>query len=776
MARLLCKTELFYHDTCDIFQRHRLLTRTMLMRLLPFLVSAMLASPFLFAQQGDPVIDWLTTLQAIESRLKSSAEAGPSTVAATEVRALHREISEWLAGRAGEQIHVLAPPEADMGREQLLAFVASLRKTLEDAERSRPGSAFRLGRIEVNVAADATQVPIAATLDEAQYRETNARVVPDALNMISGVMLQRNGPRNERAVFVRGFEARQVPLYIDGIPVYVPYDGYVDLDRFLTYDVSEIQVAKGFTSPLYGPNAIGGAVNLISRAPTKPLNLDLGTGYASGDQVHGFLNAGTLWRKFWLQGGFAWLSSDTFPLSGNFKPTPLQPVLDRRNADQTDYKTRFRAAWTPNQSDQYTFTYANQNGEKGNPPYAGTDPGVRARFWQWPQWDKESFYFIGNKSLGESSYIRTRLYYDKFNNVLKMFDNANYNTQKLASSLTSPFDDDTYGTTVEAGTRALPRQNIKTSFYFKDDTHREGNVGEPQRSFRDQSLSLGFEDTVRLGERSSAILGFSADHMDVLNAEDFQGGRVLPFPRSNLWAFNPQAGIFHAIGTSGKLHFTFARKTRLPIMKDRYSYRMGQAIPNPDLREERSNNWEVGYSHVLGLRTFLEAALFRSDISNQTQKFYLQPNLFQLRNLGDARYLGGEFGIRSNLTSALLLNANYTYLSRTNQSKTLLPGVPRHLLDTPRHKVFSSATYRLYSRVTLLADLSYEAGRYTQNEAGTIRPASKFVTVGIGASARVYRNAELQAGVNNLFDRNYFIFDGYPEAGRNMYVNLRYRF
>lgn len=735
-----------------------------------------LCASFALAQQGNPVIDWLTSLQAVQARLRDATDSNARVVAeaAVEVRTLHRKISSRSA--LGEAIAVAAPPQDNLGREELLNYVATLRKAVEDAERAKPGGAFYMGRIEVNVTADATQVPTAATLDESDFRQHNAKVLPEALNLIPGVSMQRNGPRNERAVFVRGFEARQVPLYIDGIPVYVPYDGYVDLDRFLTYDVSEIQVAKGFTSPLYGPNAIGGAINLISKEPTKRLNLDLGTGYASGDQVHGFANAGTRWNKFWLQGGYAWLSSNTFPLSGAFRPLPLQPDLNRRNAYQQDYKGRLRMAWTPNQKDQYTFSYVNQKGEKGNPPYAGTDPLVRPRFWQWPQWDKESFYFIGNKGLGETSYVRARIYYDKFNNLLKSFDNANYNTQTLASSFISPFDDDTYGTTIELGTRALARQTVKTSFYFKDDTHREGNLGEPERTFRDQSLSFGFEDTIRLGERTSAILGFSADHLQVLNAQNFQAGRVLPFPTNDIWAYNPQAGIFHAIGTSGKLHFTFARKTRLPTLKDRYSYRMGQAIPNPDLREERSNNWEVGYSHILGLRTSVEAALFRSDVSNQTQRFFVQPNVFQLRNLGDARYLGGEFGIRSNLTQAFLFTANYTYLSRTNESAVILPGAPRHLVDTPRHKVYSSATYRLHPRVTLLADLQYEAGRYTQNDGGTIRPASQFASVGIGAFARIYRNAEVQAGVNNLFDRNYFIVDGYPEAGRTAYVNLRYRF
>lgn len=530
-------------------------------------------------------------------------------------------------------------------------------------------------------------------------------------------------------------------------------------------------MAKGFSSPLYGPNALGGAINLITKAPAQPFNLAIGAGLGSGDQVHGFANTGVRRGQYWAQGGFAWLSSDTFPLSGNFRPVALQPAGARNNAYQTDYKGRVRLGFTPNARDQYTFTYAGQKGQKGNPPYAGSDPAVRPRFWQWPTWDKESFYFVGNKGVGEFSYVRARLYYDKFDNILRSYDNNCYCTQQLPSAFTSPYDDDTYGTSIEWGTRAGGRQTIKSSFYFKDDTHREGNVGEPVRSFRDQSFSIGFEDTVRFSRQASAIFGFSADRLQVLNAENFAAGAVTPFPKRDIWAWNPQAAFFYAIGESAKLHFTFARKTRLPTIKDRYSYRLGQALPNPDLREERTNNWEAGITHLLGGRTFFEASLFRSDVSNSTQRFFVQPNVFQLRNLGEARFLGGEFGIRSALTSQLHLQANYTYLSRRNMTN---PGWP--MIDTPRHKTYGALTWQPAARVSLLADLRYEGGRYFQNDGGRFGRASNYAVAGVGGSARLYRQVELQAGVGNVADRNFVLVDGYPEAGRMFYANLRYGF
>lgn len=736
------------------------------MRLSPALILAAICLSPAPGQQRETPVDWLTALQSIEARLRNTSAPEQEVEAIRlETRRLHRRIEP-----ASVAADIGAPP-ADAGREALLDYVTRLRGVLEELERSRPGGAFHLGRVEVNVSAEAQQVATAVTVDENDYRRRNAQVVPDALATVPGVSVQRIGPRNERGVFVRGFDIRQVPLYVDGIPVYVPYDGYVDLDRFLVSDIGEIQVAKGFTSPLYGPNAIGGAINLISKAPAQPFNLDLGSGYASGGQVHGFANAGSRWRRFWLQGGFSYLTSDSFPLAGGFRPTPVQPAGRRANAWQTDHKTRVRAAWTPNQSDQYTFTYANQQGKKGNPPYAGLDAGVQLRFWQWPEWDKESFYFIANKGMGESTYLRARLYYDKFDNLLRAFDDSSYTAQTRPSSFNSPFDDDTYGGILELGSSALARQTVKGSFYFKDDTHREGNIGQPTRSFRDQTFSLGLEDTVQISARTSAILGLSADRLQVLNAEDFRAGQVLPFPLDDLWALNGQAGLFHAVSDSGRFRATFARKTRLPTIKDRYSYRMGLAVPNPGLMEEQSSNWEVGYSQLVGRSTYLEAALFASRVRGSIQRFFLQPNLWQWRNLGRARFLGSEFGLRTSPVASVTWTANYTYLTRKNLFD---PGLI--MVDTPRHKTYSAMVWQPARNLTLMADIHYEAGRFHQNEAGRFLRSSRFVNVGLGGTLRLSRAAELQTGIGNLFDRNYFLVDGYPEAGRNGYVNLRYRF
>ena len=98
------------------------------------------------------------------------------------------------------------------------------------------------------------------------------------------------------------------------------------------------------------------------------------------------------------------------------------------------------------------------------------------------------------------------------------------------------------------------------------------------------------------------------------------------------------------------------------------------------------------------------------------------------------------------------------------------------MIDTPRHKVYGSASYQPFSRLTFLADVRYESGRFYQNDAGTYGRASNFATAGIAGMTRLYQQVEIQAGITNLLARNYILVDGYPEAGRMVYINMRYRF
>ncbi len=112
--------------------------------------------------------------------------------------------------------------------------------------------------------------------NEAMYT-FNKNSLGQAVNILPGVTwlstgapsINSSGARAEGDIFVRGFNRFQVPLYMDGVRVYLPADNRIDMNRFLTPDLAEVQVAKGYVSVLNGPGGEGGAINLVSRKPTQ---------------------------------------------------------------------------------------------------------------------------------------------------------------------------------------------------------------------------------------------------------------------------------------------------------------------------------------------------------------------------------------------------------------------------------------------------------------------------------------------------------------------------
>lgn len=243
-------------------------------------------------------------------------------------------------------------------------------------------------------------------------QEFNLYDVGAALNTQSGVSISKGGARGETTLSVRGFDSRQVPIFLDGIPQYVPYDGNEDLDRFTTFDLSEIRVAKGAASLLYGPNTLGGAVNLVTRKPTKEFEGDVRFGYATGNERMAAVNFGSNQGLWYFQGGLSWLEADKFPLGRGFsdgKKVPTDTGSYRENAHRRDKRASFKIGLTPNATDEYALGYSIQKGQKEQPMYVG-DRGDNPRYWRWPYWDKESVYFISNTALGNDHDLKFRVY------------------------------------------------------------------------------------------------------------------------------------------------------------------------------------------------------------------------------------------------------------------------------------------------------------------------------------------------------------------------------
>ena len=602
----------------------------------------------------------------------------------------------------------------------------------------------------------------------------NKMEVSKALNLLPGINLTASGPRNESMVSVRGFDLRQVPVYMDGIPVYVPYDGYVDLARFTTFDLAAIDVSKGFSSVLYGPNSLGGAINLISRKPSEKLEYDGSLGMINTNGYKGNINIGSKLGKFYVQGGYSYFDRNSFRMSSNYAPSKNEDGGQRDNSYRNDQKISFKVGWTPTEKSEYAIGYINQQGEKGNPVYVGSDTQnsllAKPRYWQWPNWDKESYYFISNSTFDSKNSLKTRLYLDRFKNTLDSYDDATYSTMTKPYAFESIYNDYTYGGNVEYNTQFIPKNDLKVAFHFKEDVHRENNLGEPVRRFVDNTILVGIEDVYKVTSKFTIIPGVSYNIRKNIEAEDYNSTTkvISDYPTADASdAFNAQVGLFYQLNSEQKLGATVSQKTRFATIKDRYSYRMGTAIPNPDLKPEKAINYEINYTARAFSKITFQTALFYSALSDAILNVSnIQPGKSQMQNFGKAEYMGIEAQIDYSILENLSFNANYTYLERNNLTNPTI-----HFTDVPNTKAMATLEYQPIKILRLIANTEFNSSRISTSY-GTRVP--DYTLLNLYGSVKISKNLSLEAGINNIFDKNYSLVEGYPEEGRNFFVTLRF--
>lgn len=656
----------------------------------------------------------------------------------------------------------------------VLAVMLLLSGPAFAAEKTdQPSGAFTLGEIEVVEQSDGSPNVAVQRVTEEEMRTFNTNTVDQAVNMLPGVSISHVGARNEKMVYVRGFDLKHVPIYLDGIPIYVPYDGYPDLSRFTTFDLANITVSKGFASVLYGPNTMGGAINMVSKKPTEKFEATMGAGVGD-DNYHWYVNMGTNQGLWYLQSGLSHVDSYGYPLSDDFDSVSAQSSGKRKNSYHQDTKGSLKIGFTPNSKDEYALTYAKQHGEKGTPPYAGTSDSVMQRYWRWPYWDRESLYFNSETWFGQDFYAKTRFYYDEFQNSLESFDDASYSTMKKKSSFKSAYDDHTYGGSIELGTFVIPRNELRLAVHYKRDFHRELAPNTPDIHFQEDMFSVGLEDTIHITDDFYAIAGIGYDYVETREAEELVKNTMRHFPRESADAVNPQLGLFYKVGDVGLAHASVAMKSRMPSIKDKFSYRMGRAIPNPELDPERSVNYEIGYKHTFDERVTVETNLFYNDVRDFIQ-FKKVPHptkpgekVDQNQNIGEVKMYGVELGATARIFDPLRGGVNYTWLEYDNDTND------DRLTDTPQHKVFAFLEYRPWEQLSLLADMEYNSKRYSSTDGERI--ADGFALFNVKGTHEFLEKKYLEVGMNNVFDKDYEYNEGYPQPGRNLFAGLRMEF
>ncbi len=700
------------------------------------------------------------------------------------------------------------PARYDRGTLMRIAIILTMPLALtigaQMANASEPENApaFTLGQIIVTAAPPEGISIGQSTLSSEAIYAFNRNTLDDAIGLIPGVSFANSGgSRNERLIFVRGFDRFQVPLSLDGIRVYLPADNRLDYGRFLTPDIAEIQVAKGYASVLDGPGAMGGAINLVTRKPTKTieaeargtLSLDRDADYA-GYTIFGLL--GTRQERWYALGSYTRNYQDHWDLAGGYTPTAGSAEQGgARDFSRTrDWRMNAKFGFTPNETDEYSISYTRQEGAK-NAPLHVTDAVSAQRNWSWPYWNIESIYFLSTTALSNRATLKTRAYANSFDNLLRAFDNRSQTTQTLGRAFNSYYADKAWGGSAQLDIDLTGNNRFSLSAFYRRDKHVEwqqsfpSGTTEPRQTNIEDTYSVAAENRLTLSPALSLTAGVSFDWRDLKSAEEYgtpPGGgasRIFSYPLRNAAAFNAQGQLVWSPDPNTSLHASISSRARFPTIFERFSTQFGTAASNPALKAERAVNYELGGSRRIGILR-LEGALFYSDISDAivaVRPAGFPANSTQRQNLGNADYYGAELGLTAQIDHSLELGANYSYTHRSFNIGTPAAGttVPIfRLTDVPTHKGFAYASWAPAGGLRIVPSVDIASDRMTLTTASTpvYYRTGSYVLANLTINYTVRDGVEIGVGARNLFDDNYVLTDGFPERGRSFSATVRARY
>ncbi len=694
--------------------------------------------------------------------------------------------------------------------------------TAPDVEGQDRGDRFSLGQIIVTAPRTEGIAIDSSTLSSEAIYTFSRSSLDDAINLMPGVSSGNSGgTRNERLVFVRGFDRFQVPLSIDGIRVYLPADNRLDYGRFLTSDIGEIQVAKGYASVLDGPGAMGGAINLVTRKPTKALdveirgavNVDNDTDYA-GYSTSALI--GTKQDTWYAQASYARNVTDHWDLPNDF--TPRNPALEdggTRDFSRTqDWRVNAKVGFTPNATDEYALSYTHQEGSKGAPLHI-SDIVTTPRFWDWPSWDISSVYFLSTTALGDRATLKTRAYYNQFDSMLRSFNDRTLTTQSRPFAFDSPYEDKAWGGSAQLDFRPSEADTLRLAFHYRHDKHVEFQTSfstagapttEPRQTQTENTYSAAIENELKLTPDLTFTLGGSFDWRDLKRAEEYGSplgtsgtpAVIYNYPRRDSDAWNAQGRFDWRASEAVQLHASLSSRARFPTIFERFSQRFNTAIPNPDLKAERATNAEIGGAWTNGALR-VEGAVFYSWVENAifsvpTPAYPCTAsnkppatatpgcaltNLSQSRNVGKGDYYGVELSVSATLMPGLDVGMNYTGIKRDLTDPSNARFRPT---GVPTHKGFAYLDWAPAERLHIVPSVDLASNRWTLF---TATPATQpqlyyrtgaYVNVGIRADYAITDGVEVGLGARNLFDDYYTLTDGFPETGRTVFATIRTRY
>ena len=608
------------------------------------------------------------------------------------------------------------------------------------------------------------EVPVSiAVVDATALSERNSITFDDALRYIPGVNLT-GGQVNIRGSsgYSRGAGSR-VLLLLDGVPFLAGDSGELDYEAIPSGQVERIEVVKGASSALYGSNALGGVINVITKSiPETPETIMRTYG--------GFYNEPSFsqWRwsdhRRYMHGVSISHARASGDLGMVLFASRQRDEGYRQNDARTRYNIYLKAKEDFSAASSLTLTF-------------GLLYQYGGQFLYWRNLDSA----LIPPSLQQTDNIKSIRYYASglYNTVLS--DNALLTVKGIWFHTDWGFEAIHQIGRNESLADALEAEGTLNIVLDENHTLTAGLAARADivgAEFFGNHVGYGGalfgQDEWKLADDLNLTLGARIDYQALGLSE----------PSGQL---NPKAAIAYTPFEGTALRASVGRGFRMPTVAE--AFLTGEvsgltALPNTGLRPERSVSYEVGVAQSLGDWAKLDLAAFRTDFDDLIEAGLLvsSSNLpyIQWRNVTEARVQGFETTFSLALFGGgLCLDAGYTYVSPEDlTADDFLKYRPRHILSTGLRAhagwIMAGMDYRYVSRVDRVDVELVEVGIVPDgDERVAISVADARLGVDLGI---VHLPVSLTLNVNNIFQHNYVELIGNLMPPRTYVLTLEGRF
>lgn len=626
--------------------------------------------------------------------------------------------------------------------------------------------------------------PLAAdanVITEEQMKQLNKTNVAQALSTMPGVSIQKSGNRNETQVNVRGFDSRQVPIFFDGIPTYVPYDGTLDLGRFMTSELASVELSTGYTSLLQGPNLMGGAINLTTATPKKPFeaNISLNQGFARGaDNAHNI--SARLGGRNDL--GFIQVSGSQYKqrfmgIPGSENDNPLAGSNGRRPNSATDDKRMMvKVGWTPREADEYVVTYLKQDGDKNSAPSVTS---TKQQYWQWPAYDKESIYFNGTTQVTEDIALQSRFYHDTFKNTLHQYKSVKDYEKGIYNY--SRYDDYSNGADMRVDFTVRELDMLSFAAHWKEDVHRaRARKDVPFDRYKDNTYSIATEYQWVATDNLDIIGSIGYDWRKSADGKryDYKSENFEKYDGNNQHAFNWEAMARYHLANEDTVQFSISERSRFPTQKERYTKEKMKSddtfVINPHIDAERALTYDLTYKGHINPKWSYTSSVYYNHVTDAIMAHRIGVNknggyILENRNSGKVDYFGLDLGTTGEVTDWMEVGLSYGYIHADPKHYSV-----KHVTELPTHKAFAWVKFTPYEPFSIT--VTEEARSWAFNYVDDDSKVRGFAKTDLRLDYDLGQGVSVNTSVNNLFDKSYEYTNGYIEEGRNYWLGIEYKY